>query len=129
MDQEFNLQQLVAQLIKAGNVKSAHDISEGGLIVTLFESAFTNNKGFDVNAVGSSLRTDAYWMGETQSRVVVSCDAASVAAIESLAAKFGIAVAVLGKVTSSDVVVNGENWGDIAVWKNSYDTSIENKLA
>jgi len=25
--------------------------------------------------------------------------------------------------------VDGENWGSIASWKNSYDTSIENKLA
>jgi len=25
--------------------------------------------------------------------------------------------------------VDGENWGTIASWKNSYDTAIENKLA
>ena len=129
LEEEFNLQQLVAGLIKTGTIKSAHDISEGGLIVTLLESAFTNNKGFDVNAVGSSIRTDAYWMGEAQSRVVVSADAANVAAIEAAAAKHGIKTTVLGKVTSSDIIVEGENWGDIASWKNSYDTSIENKLA
>jgi phosphoribosylformylglycinamidine synthase len=129
LDEEFNLQQLVAGLIKAGNIKSAHDISEGGLIVTLLESAFTNNKGFEVNAVGAALRTDAYWMGEAQSRVVVSCDSATVAAIETMAAKFGIAVSVLGKVSASDVVVNGENWGSIMDWKNNYDTAIEKQLA
>ncbi len=129
MEEEYNLQQLVAGLIKAGNVKSAHDISEGGLIVTLLESAFTNNKGFEVNAVGAALRTDAYWMGEAQSRVVVSCDAATIATIEAAAAKFGIAVSVLGKVNASDVVVNGENWGSIIDWKNNYDTAIEKQLA
>ena len=129
LEEEFNLQQLVAGLIKTGTIKSAHDISEGGLIVTLLESAFTNNKGFDVNAVGSSIRTDAYWIGEAQSRVVVSADAANVAAIEAAAAKHGIKTTVLGKVTSSDIIVEGENWGDIASWKNSYDTSIEDKLA
>ena len=129
LEEEYNLQQLVAGLIKAGNVKSAHDISEGGLIVTLLESAFTNNKGFEVNTVGAALRTDAYWMGEAQSRVVVSCDAATVATIEAAAAKFGIAVSVLGKVNASDVVVNGENWGSIIDWKNNYDTAIEKQLA
>ena len=129
LEEEYNLQQLVAGLIIAGNVKSAHDISEGGLIVTLLESAFTNNKGFEVNAVGAALRTDAYWMGEAQSRVVVSSDAATVSSIETMAAKFGIAVSVLGRVTSSDVVVNGENWGGITDWKNNYDTAIEKQLA
>jgi phosphoribosylformylglycinamidine synthase len=129
LEEEYHLQQLVAGLIKAGNVKSAHDISEGGLIVTLLESAFTNNKGFEVNAVGAALRSDAYWMGEAQSRVVVSCDAATVPSIETMAAKFGIAVSVLGKVSASDVVVNGENWGGISDWKNNYDTAIEKQLA
>ena len=129
LEEEYHLQQLVAGLIKAGNVKSAHDISEGGLIVTLLESAFTNNKGFEVNAVGAALRTDAYWMGEAQSRVVVSCDAATVATIEAAAAKAGIKSAVIGKVTESDIAVNGENWGGISDWKNNYDTAIEKQLA
>ena len=31
--------------------------------------------------------------------------------------------------TLDEQVKNDKNWGDIAVWKNSYDTSIENKLA
>ena len=129
LDEEFNLQQLVAELIKEAKVKSAHDISEGGLIVTLLESAFYNNKGFDVSSSGSGLRKDAYWLGEAQSRVLVSADATSVAAIEAAAAKHGINTTVLGKVTASDVVVEGENWGSITDWKNDYDTAIEKQLA
>jgi phosphoribosylformylglycinamidine synthase II len=129
LDEEFNLQQLVAELIKEAKVKSAHDISEGGLIVTLLESAFYNNKGFEVASNGSGLRKDAYWLGEAQSRVVVSAEATSVAAIEAAAAKHGIKTTVLGKVTAGDVVVEGENWGSIADWKNDYDTAIEKQLA
>ena len=129
LEEEFALQQLVAELIKAGNVISAHDISEGGLIVTLLESAFFNNKGFDVNAVNSTIRTDAYWVGEAQSRVVVSCDANAITAIETLAAKFNIKSTIIGKVTEGDVLVNNENWGSILSWKNDYDTAIEKQLA
>ena len=68
-------------------------------------------------------------MGEAHSRVVDSCDAATVATIEAMAAKFVIAVSILGKVSSSDVVVNGENWCGITDWKNNYDTAIEKQLA
>ncbi|MBL7747425.1 MAG: phosphoribosylformylglycinamidine synthase subunit PurL, partial [Chitinophagaceae bacterium] len=40
LEEEFQLQQKVAALIKAGLIRSAHDISEGGLFVTLCESGF-----------------------------------------------------------------------------------------
>jgi phosphoribosylformylglycinamidine synthase len=34
----------------------------------------------------------------------------------------------MGKVTNGVVKVDGEDWGNISVWKNKYDTAIENKL-
>jgi phosphoribosylformylglycinamidine synthase len=129
LEEEFTLQQLVATLIKDHAILSAHDISEGGLIITLLESAFYNHKGFEVSSNASSLRKDAYWMGEAQSRVVVSCSTAQLASIEAAAKKLNIDFTVLGKVTEGSITVDGENWGSIASWKNSYDTSIENKLA
>jgi len=129
LDEEFNLQQLVTELIKESKLQSAHDISEGGLIVTLLESAFFNNKGFEVSSNGSSLRKDAYWVGEAQSRVVVSANASNVASIQSAAEKHGIKSTVIGKVTTNDVLVEGENWGAITTWKNDYNTAIEKQLA
>ena len=128
LEEEFALQQLVAQLIKDHSIESAHDISEGGLIVTLLEAAYFNNKGFEVSSNNSSLRKDAYWMGEAQSRVVVTCKAATIATIEAAAAKAGVEITVMGKVTNGVVKVDGEDWGNISVWKNKYDTAIENKL-
>ena len=129
LDEEYNLQQLVASLIIESKLESAHDISEGGLIVTLLESAFFNNKGFEVSSNRSDLRKDAYWVGEAQSRVVVSANASNVASIQTAAAKHGIKSTIIGKVTSSDVVVEGENWGSITAWKNDYNTAIEKQLA
>ena len=128
LDEEFNVQQLVATLIQQGNIASAHDVSEGGLIVTLLESAFTNNKGFEVSSTNSDLRKDAYWMGEAQSRVVVSCKNEQLSTIEKLAASLHISFGVLGKVTDADVKVEGENWGSILDWKHKYDTAIESKM-
>jgi len=129
LEEEFALHQLVTNLIKEQKIKSAHDISEGGLIITLLESAFVNNKGFEVSANDTALRTDAYWLGEAQSRVVVSCDMASLASIEAMAKQSGIAASVIGKVTEGSIQVNNEKWDSIASWKNSYDTAIEKKLA
>jgi phosphoribosylformylglycinamidine synthase len=129
LEEEFAIHQLVTSLIKENKIKSAHDISEGGLIITLLESAFVNHKGFDVSSNESALRTDAFWLGEAQSRVVVSADATSVASIEAMANKLGIAFAIIGKVTDGNIQVNNEKWDSIESWKNSYDTAIEKKLA
>ncbi len=128
LEEEFQLQQFVAGLIKAKQIKSAHDISEGGLIISLLESAFYNHKGFNVSSNNSALRKDAYWLGEAQSRVVVSCTADQVAQLEQSAKAAGVAFTVLGNVTSGEVLVDNENWGTIATWKNAYDTAIEKKL-
>ena len=128
LEEEFQLQQLVTNLITKRAIKSAHDISEGGLMITLLESAFFTHKGFNVSSNNSDLRKDAYWLGEAQSRVVVSCTASQVADIESMAKTFGIHVASIGTVTNGEVIVDNENWGSITNWKNEYDTAIEKKL-
>lgn len=127
LDEELAVQQLVATLIKEKQVQSAHDISEGGLAITLLESGFNRNLGFSVSAQ-SSLRKDAYWFGEAQGRVVVSCTAAQADRVMQLAKDAGIEVNRLGTVTSGSIEVNGENWGTIDGWKEKYDTAIEKML-
>ena len=108
-------------------VKSAHDISEGGLIVTLLEIGFNRDLGFNVHAA-TELRTDAYWFGEAQSRVVVTCSKQQADTMQHKAAAAGIPVTVLGNVTASEINVNGEAWGSISEWKEKYDTAIEKLL-
>src|SRR6185436_16555203 len=73
LDEEYAVQKFISSLIKEKLILSAHDISEGGLIVALFESGFNHNLGFDIAADNGEIRLDAFWMGEAQSRVVVSC--------------------------------------------------------
>ena len=128
LDEEYNLQQFIAALIKQKKVRSAHDISEGGLIVTLMESGFNRNLGFAVSANEAGFRKDAFWLGEAQSRVVISTSAENVNDIITTAKKAGISVTELGHVTTNDITVQEENWGSIAAWKEKYDTAIEKLL-
>jgi hypothetical protein len=44
----------------------------------------------------------------------------------SLAANAKINCTILGTVTSGEIHVNNEDWGNISTWKNKYDTAIEN---
>jgi phosphoribosylformylglycinamidine synthase len=128
IDEEYAIQKFIASIIKEKIIVSAHDLSEGGLIVALFESAFNNNLGFEIN-VEVNTRNDAFWLGEAQSRVVVSCSGRQLDELKHKAASSGIDICVLGKVTSGGIMINNESWNDIKEWKALYDTSIEKKLA
>ena len=48
LDEEYQLQQLLQDLIEEEKISSAHDISDGGLMITLFEKGFNRELGFDV---------------------------------------------------------------------------------
>jgi phosphoribosylformylglycinamidine synthase len=126
LDEEFDMQQTVAKLIRNKVINSAHDVSEGGLIVALLESGFNRNMGFDVSAADASIRKDGYWLGEAQSRVVVSVSADKVAAFKLLMENK--AFEQLGVVTAGTITVSSENWGTIKDWKTKYDTAIEQVL-
>ncbi len=127
LDQEFSVQALVAAIIKEKLIQSAHDISEGGLAITLLESGFTNDLGFNITA-SEKIRKDAFWFGEAQSRVVVSVTKEKLASVLQHAKTAGITIAELGTVSAGEINVNGITWGNISDWKNKYDTAIEKLL-
>jgi len=46
LEEEAKVQDAVSDLITSGLIRSAHDISEGGLLVCLIESSMINDIGF-----------------------------------------------------------------------------------
>lgn len=126
IETELDLQQTITSLIKQKLILSAHDVSEGGLFITLLESTFNRGLGFDV-ATDVAFRKDAFLFGEAQSRVVVTVSAGQVAAFEQ--ALTGKSFSKLGVVNSGAIRIDGEDWGTAADWKSKYDTAIEKLLA
>jgi phosphoribosylformylglycinamidine synthase subunit PurL len=124
LEEEYNLQQAISLLIKEKLIASAHDVSEGGLFVTLLESAFTDNLGFSASQNDIGIRSDAYWFGEAQSRVVVSVSSINKAAFIAFLEKNNIANAALGKVTPTSILINDTSWGSINEWKGKYENAI-----
>jgi phosphoribosylformylglycinamidine synthase len=122
LEEEVRLQHKLAALIDHRLVRSAHDVSEGGLWVTLEESAFPRGLGFDVVASDASIRKDAYWFGEAQSRVVVSVKPSQLKAFREALGNFP--AAELGVVTAGSFEIDGMEWGTVEDWKESYDEAI-----
>jgi len=126
LEEEFSLQQKIAELINKKLIQSAHDISEGGLFVTLCESGFNRELGFTVETK-DDLREDAYLFGEGQSRVVVSVKGELIERFENAIKDFQHER--IGLVTSGEMLVNGDFWGTIDWWQEQYDSAIEDHLS
>jgi phosphoribosylformylglycinamidine synthase len=122
IEDELALQQKLAELIRLQLIRSAHDVSEGGLFVTLSESAFPRELGFDVRAADESIRKDAYWFGEGQSRVVVTVSPGRAADFAAAVGDFP--AERLGVVTDGSFVVDGDLWGEVRDWKEKYENSL-----
>lgn len=104
LNKEAAVQKLVLAAIRKGLVKSAHDLSEGGLGVALAESCFGKEFGAEV-ALESALRPDVLLFSESQSRILLSTAQEQAEAVLALAAELGVPAQVIGKTGGSSLVV------------------------
>src|SRR5262249_51384938 len=108
-------------------ILSAHDVSDGGLFVTLLESAMAGNTGFDVDT-DDSFRKDAFLFGEAQSRVVVSVDPEQQDAFIDLMSQYEIDFSLLGEVTDENLTIDGDDFDHISFWKDLYDNALGKEM-
>ena len=127
LDEEYAVQHFTSSLIKENLIQSAHDISEGGLFICLMEKSFNRQLGFELFS-DKNIRKDAFFFGESQGRIVISCTAAQEEDIRRKAAATGIPVWHAGIVTNDEVRIDGHNWGKVSDWKKLYDEALDNLL-
>ncbi len=127
LEEEYAVQQVVAKLIERGTIRSAHDVSEGGLFACLLECAMGTEHGFNIHTDGA-IRKDAFLFGEAQSRVVVSVNPDLKALFE--AEVNGAAHSLLGRVSpTAEISIDDAGWGYLSEWQNAYDTALEKLIA
>jgi phosphoribosylformylglycinamidine synthase len=97
LGKEAALQKALVEMAQAGLLDSAHDCSDGGIAVTLSESAFAKGVGMRVDLASHNLPPEFVLFGEDASRVVVSCDRDNFSAIQRVAVKYGIEADLIGE--------------------------------
>ncbi|MGB6675130.1 MAG: phosphoribosylformylglycinamidine synthase subunit PurL [Terriglobales bacterium] len=105
LEREAALQKGLVEMIEAGLVDSAHDCSEGGIAVTLVESAFGKGIGLRVNLPSMGLPPEFVLFGEDASRVVISCDRSKLSGIQQVAAKYRLSADQIGETVSDQVEI------------------------
>jgi phosphoribosylformylglycinamidine synthase II len=127
LDAEYDMQQTVTKLIRAGVIESAHDVADGGLFMTLLESSFTNNLGFEIVSC-SEARKDAFLFGEGPSRVVVSVTETGEDAFLDTLKESNTPFMLLGHVTKGKIVIDDTKFGMVSEYKEIYNKSLAEKL-
>jgi phosphoribosylformylglycinamidine synthase len=100
--------ELVRDAVRRGDVRSAHDVAEGGIAVALAEAALAGGRGatVDLREVGGatcqSLPLDEQLFGEGPGTFVVSGPRE---ALEALSAPEGVKLSVVGTVGGADLTI------------------------
>lgn len=111
---EASVQKTCRQGIQKGWIKSAHDVSKGGLAVALAESCITGTL-HGAPMIGayvelqSDIRLDALLFGETQSRIIIACERQDAAALKKLAAANKTPISEIGETGGSRLII-GVDW-------------------
>ena len=107
LDAERQTGDFVRGLIRTGRVSAAHDISDGGLLVTIAEMALAGGRGITLEATPEA-PAHAIWFGEDQGRYVIAAAPDEAARILHDASKAGIPARVVGKATGETLKLPGE---------------------
>ena len=105
---EKSVQQLCLNAIHEGIIRSAHDVSEGGLAVALAEcciSGSSSGPGALIELEGS-IRPDALLFGESQSRIIVSLRRRHLGRLRELAVAEHVPVLQLGEVRGHRLIIS-----------------------
>lgn len=109
---ELALQGLCLNLIRLRLIKSAHDVSEGGLLTSIAESCFASyprNRRIGVRIeIPSDIRPDRFLFGEDQSRIIITTSSKRAPAVLQESRKVGVGLSGLGIVTNDGVIRAGE---------------------
>ena len=131
LELEMGIQELCLDAIKKGIIKSAHDLSDGGLAVNISESIVHSKPGLGAKLdVVRKLRDDELVFGECQSVIVVSLEEVALYELILLAQKLDVHTQAIGRVTDiGSLVINDLMDIPRKKLKNAYFNSLEKIMA
>lgn len=127
LEKEFAMQKAIQSSIENGLINAAHDVSDGGLYVTLVEMSLPRNLGFDIVS-DLEIRIDAFLFGEGQGRVVVTVTEEMEDNFVQNMVNSAVNVTLLGHVTKGKLQIDEEPFGFIDEAKKIYMNALGAKI-
>ncbi len=127
LQKEYEVQDTIKGLIINELINAAHDVSDGGLFISLTEMAMPRDLGFDI-VTDAEIREDAFLFGEGQGRVVVSVSEETEEDFIEFMMGSNVNFTLLGHVTKGKLMVDDEHFGFIAEAKELFNNALGKKL-
>jgi phosphoribosylformylglycinamidine synthase len=108
LETERRLQAAVLDSIGKGVLRCAHDVSDGGLLIALAESALYGGRGLRCPGIIGPLSREATYFGESQGRIVVSVTPRRVPELQQLMARHHVPLQTIGVVGGDDFQVGSD---------------------
>lgn len=129
LEAESNLVRALLEASDRGILKSAHDLSEGGIALSLAESCFTpeNTVGITVELSGT-IRGDALLFSESQARAVVSLDNQNTGILRTITESNNVPMTVIGTVGGTGFLIKGLIDIPVSEARRAWAAGFENNL-
>jgi phosphoribosylformylglycinamidine synthase II len=129
---EKRLQDCLIALTTDGAIESAHDVSDGGLAVSLAESCFASDGLAAQVALDGTEPDESALFGERGARAVVSVRTDSLARVAEVAAKYSVSALSIGKAARGGFRIEYRGVlcvrGAVGTLRDSWSSSLEKAL-
>jgi phosphoribosylformylglycinamidine synthase len=107
---ERAVHRLILAAAENGLLRSAHDCSEGGMLIALAECCLLGGVGLRCPAIRpeAPLRLDAAFFGESPSRFIVSLPSRAMPELQSLARRHHVEISLLGLAGGNSLEFEGQ---------------------
>jgi phosphoribosylformylglycinamidine synthase len=105
LNSERALHLTLHELAAAGLIESARDVAEGGIATALAKLAFPRKLGVEAELISAALPAECVLFAEDASRVLLTCSAENVHAVEQIAVKYGLNAQRIGSTTASQFTI------------------------
>ena len=105
---EKNNGETLLKLIGEGLIKSAHDVSLGGIITAVSKMAIQGKKGFKINKLKVLINKFDYFFGEDQGRYVIEIEPKNLTKVQKILKDNSVHYDDIGIVIEKDIIVDNE---------------------
>jgi len=129
---EKALQDLLQALAAEELVESARDVAEGGIAVAAAKMCFPKGLGVELDLISAGLPSECVLFAEDASRVLLTCAATNIGAIEQIAVKYGLNAQHIGSTTREKFAIRIDGAlvieGEAAAFRQSWRQALEQAL-
>ena len=119
---EKNNGECLLSLIEKGYIKSAHDVSLGGLLTAVSKMCIKGNKGIKLEKTKKLMSDCEYFFSEDQSRYIIEIDQKDLKEVSKILNKNSVHHEKLGIIVDKDMIINEKTKVTIDELK-SYNTN------